>query len=613
MKLRITILIFLTATFQYLLTGQPANDHCSRAFRLSDVSDWCSSPRQFTTFAATPSGIPNPACFPSYHIEQDNDVWFRFNAIATTVNISVIGDIRGNPKGTLQFPQVAVYRGSCSGGKEIACISDSRGYHIVETFVNSLAVGETYYIRVDARNNKVGTFQLCINNYNPVPSPSSDCSSAVVLCDKSSFTVPSVQGGGRNTNELGGICLQDESSSAWYKWTCEVGGSLTFTLTPVNPADDLDFALYLLPNGVEDCSLKIPLRCMASGENVNEPYVQWAPCTGPTGLSASSYDMVEEQGCNDGDDNFLAPLTMEPGASYALLVNNYHNTGNGFSIQFEGTGTFVGPKAHFTVSKLKIETGEVLYVKNASTFAGGIKKWDWNFGVGAMPQTASGRGPHKVEYSSTGNKSISLSVETNNGCQVTKVRNLKVIEPLKKASPPPVVENQPEESPGVDEQASISEEASIGQEKDIQKETDKDDVESVSEENPVRLNANALVDTITKDVEYSVEFLAIIYFKADSFSLEEKDYTTLDEVLNLLKSLPDHRVIVEGHTNHIPSPQYCLELASNRADVVIQWFEQNGIERDRIIRKVFGKERLVNTKNRRRNQRVELKVVKRLD
>ncbi|MCB0518248.1 MAG: OmpA family protein [Lewinellaceae bacterium] len=584
---------------------------------MKDVTNWCSSPRQFTNEGASGSNLEGPGCFPNYLFDADNDVWFRFIAVATTVNISIIGAIENNPGGTLQMPQFALYRGSCSGGMaEVACISDALGYNIVETFINNITVGQSYYIRVDGRNSRTGSFQLCINNFNPVPSPSSDCSSAVVLCDKSPFTVPSVQGAGLNRFEItGGLCVPEESQSAWYKWTCESPGQLSFTLKPINPSDDLDFILFWLPNGVNDCSLKVPVRCMASGENVSERLELWKRCTGATGLRPSSTDIVEEQGCQELDDNFVAPLQMEAGKSYALMVNNYHNTGNGFSIEFGGSGTFVGPKAHFTVSKLKIPKGSELWVKNASSFSGGIKKWEWNFGVDAKPQSANGAGPHKVVYGSTGKKSISLVIETNNGCQVTKVRDIQVTDP-----PPPPKEEVPpaKPEPSLDatreeeeqetevEMAAVNSDAPLGPSSGEQP-----SLQNNPSQSPIQSGGN------TKVVEYEAEYSATIYFQADSSNLEEEDKVVLDEVIGYLMDDPEYFAIVEGHTNSIPSDEYCNKLAAERAENVIAFLKSQGIPEQRIIRKIYGKSKkaVVDEKYRlrRKNQRAMVKVVKRKD
>ncbi len=603
-----------------VVIAAPVNDDCSKAFPLRDVTNWCSSPRQFTNYAATPSGVESPGCFPSFFSDADNDVWFKFTAVATTASISVTGAIASNPGGTLQNPQFALYRGSCSGLREIACMSDAQGYNIVETFVSNLAIGETYYLRVDGRNSRTGTFQLCINNFNPVPSPSSDCATAVVLCDKSPFTVPSVTSAGRDRRELPpGICVPEESQSVWYKWTCDQPGTLTFTLKPVNPSDDLDFVVFALPGGIDNHAFKVPLRCVASGENVGAPYSAWARCSGATGLRGGESDISEGEGCAEWDNNFVAPLLMEAGKTYALMVNNYHNTGNGFSIEFGGTGTFAGPKAHFTVNKLKISQGQKLWVKNASSFPGGIKNWEWNFGVGAKPQSARGAGPHAVEYSSPGKKSISLLIETSNGCQVTKVRNIQVVEAPD--PPPPVKEPEPEEAETAPEDLvePVSQPAasvSVGPMPVTEMEKPPSPLEEEEEDEEI-LQPGQRFDTTRTVVEYLVNYEAVIYFKADSSSIQEKDIEVLEEVLRILQENPRQIAFVEGHTNNIPSDEYCTKLGTERAESAITWLADRGIERDRLIRKVFGKKKVVtkdySLQNRRRNQRVEIKIMERIE
>lgn len=411
----------------YPIFAQPANDNCFSPTILSDLSNWCSSAGQFTNVNATASPEPGPTCFPNI---EKHDVWFAFQAQANTVNINVIGNTNTNPGGTLASPEVALYSGSCvSGLTQLECISDADNNNTVETFGGPLTVGQTYYIRIDSRTEVVGTFQLCINNFNFVPEPSSDCSDGVLLCDKSPFTVQSVLGAGSNTNEIDvTTCIQEEISSVWYKWTCDDPGSLAFTLNPNQPLDDLDFAVYELPNGIDDCSNKQLLRCMASGENVGDPFDVWEPCTGPTGLSLNSVDTEEIPGCQPGNDNFVAAIDMEAGKSYALIVNNFSNTGSGFSISWGGTGTFLGPLAAFSIDPPGgVACEEDLVVIDGSSFeAGSIIGWDWNFGAGAVPPTGQNAGPHNIVYNSVGTKFIVLTVETNAGCIVTEVIEFEI-------------------------------------------------------------------------------------------------------------------------------------------------------------------------------------------
>lgn len=421
------LFIAFLSLFSNALTAQ--SDECSNATMLSDVSGYCSNTGEFDNIGATPSGVAQPGCFPGIN----NDVWFSFVAIAPTLQVTVVGNTTGStgPGGTLNSPQFAVYTGDCSGGLTVlACASDGFNDNIVETFAGPLTVGQVYYIRVDGRNGDTGTFQLCVNNFNAIADPSSDCPTGVILCDKSSFTVESLIGTGNNNNEFDqNICIQTEFASAWYRWTCKDAGTLVFTISPTNPSDDIDFAVFELPGGIDDCAGKEKIRCEAAGENVGEPFSDWEICTGPTGLRAGETDSDEFPGCNGGNNNFVAPINMEVGVSYALIINNFSNTGSGFTIEWGGTGTFLGPTADFTTSPTATAClNEVITFNDASQSVGGIAAWEWNFGVGANPATATGSGPHNVSYSSTGTKFITLNITDESGCIITAIEQYEILD-----------------------------------------------------------------------------------------------------------------------------------------------------------------------------------------
>jgi outer membrane protein OmpA-like peptidoglycan-associated protein len=607
----ITILVFL----QVSAIAQPKNDDCQSAITLSDVTGWCSSPRQYSNNYATASGFDRALCFFGSG-DIDNDVWFKFRAIGNTVNISVIGAIAKNPKGSLQFPQIVLYRGSCSGMMtEVGCFSDAQGYNIAEMFA-SLTIGETYYLRVDGKFDRTGSFQLCVNNYNAVPSPSGDCSSAVVLCEPQAFTVPKVVGYGKYRDNLGNTCLRGgESSSVWYKWTCNNPGSLTFNLKPINPSDDIDFALFLLPNGLEDCSLKIPVRCMASGEQGGRPIQEWIQCTGATGLRVNSSDYQEYEGCDWTDDNFLAPVQMQKGQSYALLINNFHNTGNGFSIEFGGTATFEGPQPYFKVSKLKLGVDSLLTIWNVSEYAGKIVKYEWDFGVDASPKTHRGWKPPKVKYSSPGKKSISLTVETDNGCVVTKVRDLNII-----TIPPPPPPPKPKEEPTVVETSKEEKENDLKSDIDNSIETDyeantgQEIIKSQPKKKPNFSVPKNKPRVDTSVVYYDVLHVYKLYYEADSFNIKSDHLPFIDEAITWLDKSPENVLHVEGHTNSIPRDEYCNMLAEKRSQTVLNYLRTKGIKEEKLKVKVFGRNKPQannkSLKGRKRNQRVEIKVLK---
>lgn len=421
-------LILLIALFGTLAAiAQPSNDECTNPIVIPNVLNYCSANAAFTNVGATPSTYGPATCFGA----TQNDVWFAFTAQATDVTITVRGATPQAPGGTLQNPQVALYFGNCGGTiNQLECQTTSGSTDIVEGYQGGLFVGSTYLIRIQGAAGKVGTFQLCINNYNPPVEPTSDCPEAAILCDKSSFVVQNVTGAGNDISELtDALCFSNgapgnfESNSTWFVWTCSQSGTLEFTLTPLNISDDLDFALYRLPNGIGNCQGKILERCMASGDN-SFP----SPCMGPTGLRAGDPDISEDAGCqNAGDDAWLAPFPMVAGQSYALCVNNFTSTGNGFLIDFGGTGLFLGPEAAFTTDPPAVCLGTAVEVLDASSFAlGAITAWKWSFGADALPQTATGPGPHTVQFNTPGLRPVVLTLETALGCKITDIQTVNI-------------------------------------------------------------------------------------------------------------------------------------------------------------------------------------------
>ena len=419
-KILLALPLLLWSAFIF---AQPSNDECQAAIQLTDVTDWCSAPAEYTNINATASGFGPASCFSN----NNNDVWFTFTAVATDVTVAVVGAVPIASGGTLNNPAVALYSGDCGGTiTELRCDADLINNNIIELYRGGLTVGQTYYIRVNGRANNTGTFQLCINNYYPPADPGSDCGAgeAAYLCDTSPFTIQSVTGGGANSNEAIGTCLDGgagdtETNSTWFTWTAANNGTLTFTLTPTNPEDDLDFIVYELPNGINNCIGKQVLRCMASGEFGTSS----APCMGPTGLAFGSNDVEEGTGCTPGDDNFLAPLQLEIATSYALLINNFTSTGNGFSLSFGGDAEFVGPNAQFTddVTGTVCAGESITFTDNSFFNEGNITLREWNFGLGAIPQTATGSGPHTVQFTQPGDISVVLRIETDLGCIVSHV------------------------------------------------------------------------------------------------------------------------------------------------------------------------------------------------
>lgn len=395
--------------------AQPSNDECNTAINISNTSNWCSPNAAYTNVLSTASVYGTPTCWSN----SGNDVWFRFTASAPAVTITVNGNVAGAGTGNLNQPELALYRDNCAGGTvtEIQC-QPGDGTNSASVYEGALVVGNSYLIRVDGKNSNTGTFQLCVDNYFPPAQPGADCSSAAALCTKDTISFVNLTGFGFDGTEGAGTCIgastvpgaNVEKNAAWFTWIAADNGTITFDIIPTNPADDLDFVVYELPNGTcGDATGANAIRCCASGDS-GIP----SPCMGPTGLNLTSVDVVENLGCYATDDNYVQFITQVPGRMYALQINNFSSAGNGFNLQWGGTGQFAGPTPGFTQSvDTTCFSAPQLTVTDNTVNAVNIS---YDFGFDATPATATGVGPHNIVYSSPGEKYIVQTVEGPGGC-----------------------------------------------------------------------------------------------------------------------------------------------------------------------------------------------------
>lgn len=408
--------------------GQSPNVNCASAFEITNPTAYCSGVDEFDNTNAGGSEFSIPDCWTG----GENDLWFSFTSNATAVNVAINAEAGGD----LDNPQVILYKADdCSMIFEVgSCETTAIGDEIASIFNADLVVGDNYFIRVSGRFTREGSFQICVNNYNPPVTPGQDCVTASFICNKNSFVVQSVEGGGNDPDEGEGTCLSDmilgnsERSSTWFKWICDESGTLTFDITPLVPTSDLDFALYRLPNGINDCEKEV-LRCNATESGADHL------CGISTGLNLNSSDFSEDIGCEldddpndpEQDDGYVQFIDMIAGEAYALLINNFDDK-SGFSIDFGGTGTFQGPVADFEIIPDPSAPCGTDFVINNLSMEGvsSITDLQWDFGDGATPETGTGAGPFNVSYSSAGEKFIVLTVTSDLGCQVTEVRNVNL-------------------------------------------------------------------------------------------------------------------------------------------------------------------------------------------
>lgn len=104
-----------------------------------------------------------------------------------------------------------------------------------------------------------------------------------------------------------------------------------------------------------------------------------------------------------------------------------------------------------------------------------------------------------------------------------------------------------------------------------------------------------------------------IQFDADRADVKPESYPAMDEMFRFLTE--NKKVVVEigGHTNNLPTDDFCDELSANRAKAVADFLVSKGIEGSRVKYKGYGKRYPIspNTtkEGRRKNQRVEVKIL----
>lgn len=129
------------------------------------------------------------------------------------------------------------------------------------------------------------------------------------------------------------------------------------------------------------------LACVEVGQGPNEEW--WA-----------AYD-----GCGSNDDS-AGGMVATP--NHEVIIS-----GSNSQIVNLRYGALVEPDASYELGSPAACAGAVVIFENTSV--GSALSYDWNFGTGATPATATGAGPHEVIYSGPGVKNTTLNIENNLG------------------------------------------------------------------------------------------------------------------------------------------------------------------------------------------------------
>ena len=104
-----------------------------------------------------------------------------------------------------------------------------------------------------------------------------------------------------------------------------------------------------------------------------------------------------------------------------------------------------------------------------------------------------------------------------------------------------------------------------------------------------------------------------VYFKPADAELSPEYHSYLKKVINVINGHTDLRLKVIGHTDWDGTDKYNEDLSKKRAEVIIQFLEQNGLSRDRIEYEYQGEKKPVDTnktsEGKKRNRRVDFQFI----
>jgi len=234
------------------ITAPPANDDCANATVLTVNTDFlCGTLSSGTLVDATASSIASDgvtgSC-PSVSTKANDDVWFKFVAIATSHKVE-ISNIAGSPVDLYTTVYDAGVVGSCPTAATDIPIYCSDPESIDLT---GLTAGNTYFIRIYSNSTATGattTFDVCVGSMPAAPS-NDDCANADVI---SSLPHNANYDATSATNNLGFItassCI-DMNDGVWFKITGD-GGNISITASP--SSWDLGLAVYTGSCGTFTC------------------------------------------------------------------------------------------------------------------------------------------------------------------------------------------------------------------------------------------------------------------------------------------------------------------------------------------------------------------------
>lgn len=166
----------------------------------------------------------------------------------------------------------------------------------------------------------------------PCSLPGMTPESAIAVCGITTFRQTNVSSCEGPPISGQGACGSSNSSdnAFWYKFHCYQPGTLGFTLRPIVLSDDYDWEIFDITNVTNLNQLYTDESLMVSLNLCGSP-------NGITGCTSAGTDSIN---CGGATFLFNRLATLKAGHDYLLMVNNWSNSGQGYTLTFAG-GTAV--------------------------------------------------------------------------------------------------------------------------------------------------------------------------------------------------------------------------------------------------------------------------------
>ncbi|MCK4990361.1 MAG: OmpA family protein, partial [Bacteroidales bacterium] len=107
------------------------------------------------------------------------------------------------------------------------------------------------------------------------------------------------------------------------------------------------------------------------------------------------------------------------------------------------------------------------------------------------------------------------------------------------------------------------------------------------------------------------------YFEFDDYRVGEASYPILDRVMAIMMKYPGINLEIAAHTDNMGSFEYNMNLSQKRAQSMVDYLVEHGLDASRLVGKGYGESRPITSntteEGRSINRRVEFIIMNEME